>query len=103
VLAGGELTVVPRRTGGGSDPLARAVSAANVSSRGRLYPDELVHALLTGVPVPHKRGQVHAALEDLSDDRASALVRQVGDLSGRSAERIESALGRLRRSRIDAR
>jgi 2-dehydropantoate 2-reductase len=60
-------------------------------------------ARLTGVPVPHKRGQVHAALEDLSDDRASALVRQVGDLSGRSAERIESALGRLRRSRIDAR
>ncbi|MFZ4758343.1 MAG: helix-turn-helix transcriptional regulator [Burkholderiaceae bacterium] len=94
-LLGATLTVVPKTRTREPDHVARAVSAANVSSRGRLYADELVQALLTGTAAPHKAGHVRAALEALTARNEDALIRQVGALAGQP-EKVERALRRLR-------
>jgi transcriptional regulator with XRE-family HTH domain len=94
-LVGADLNVGPRTRSGAPDYIARAVSAANVSHAGRLYADELIQALLTGTPAPHKAGQVQAALEELSPENFAGLVRQVGDLSGQPGK-VGRSLQKLR-------
>ena len=98
-LVGAELVVTSRIPARKSDPVVRAVSAANVSSRGRLYADELIQALLTGVAPPHKAGHIQAALDELSADGIAALLR---DLSENPARRMQMAQAARALAKVDA-
>jgi transcriptional regulator with XRE-family HTH domain len=79
---GSTLHPVPQDCGAPDSPIASAARAAGNPELGLLYPDELVQAVLTGQPAPHKAALVRIAVEEFTADARQALLTEVGRLIG---------------------
>jgi len=64
------------------DRIAIAARAASSPALGLLYPDELVQAVLTGQPAPHKAALVRIAVEELTAEARQGLIVELDRLTG---------------------
>lgn len=76
-IVGLEILVVDAPMKAGTDYVALAASAASTGFRERLAEDELVRALLSGVPTAGRRPHLRRLLEDSPAQLVRGLVKQV--------------------------